>query len=79
MRIYNGGQPPPREGAAATALSNPVMFFPAPGGGMSLDRLPEMSDLFGPDVIFLIGGGLYQQDPDLVKSSRYFRELIEKL
>ena len=64
---------------AAVAMGPLKPIFPAPGGGMSLDRLPELSDLFGPDVIFLIGGGLYQQDPDLVKSSRYFRELIEKL
>ena len=62
-----------------TAMGHLKPIFPTPGGGMSLDRLPEMLDLFGPDVIFLIGGRLYQQGPDLIKSSRYFRELVEKL
>ena len=45
---------------------------------MSLDRLEDMSELFGRDVIFLIGGGLHQQGSDLVKNSRNFRQLIKQ-
>ena len=52
-------------------------IFPAPGGGMSLARVPEMLDLYGRDVIFLIGGGLHQHGPDLVENCRYFRRLVE--
>jgi ribulose-bisphosphate carboxylase large chain len=52
-------------------------IFPAPGGGMSLDRLPDMRQVYGPDVIFLIGGGLHQHGPDLVENCRYFRRLVE--
>ncbi|MFH1692162.1 MAG: RuBisCO large subunit C-terminal-like domain-containing protein [Candidatus Omnitrophota bacterium] len=33
-------------------------IFPCPGGGMSLKRVRQMCDFYGPDVIFLIGGGL---------------------
>ncbi len=31
---------------------------PVPAGGMSLERVPEMLDFYGPDVMLLIGGGL---------------------
>jgi ribulose-bisphosphate carboxylase large chain len=54
-------------------------IFPAPGGGMSLARIPEMCELYGHEVIFLIGGGLYQYGPDLVENCRHFRELVERL
>lgn len=53
-------------------------LFPAPGGGMSLDRVPDMLEVYGRDVIFLIGGGLHQQGPDLVENCRYFQRMAAK-
>ncbi|WP_433363466.1 RuBisCO large subunit C-terminal-like domain-containing protein [Actinoplanes sp. CA-142083] len=32
--------------------------LPTPGGGMSIDRAPEMLDAYGPDTLFLVGGDL---------------------
>ena len=32
--------------------------LPVPAGGMTLDRVPEMLDFYGPDVMLLIGGNL---------------------
>ena len=52
-------------------------IFPAPGGGMSLDRVPEMLDTYGRDLVFLIGGGLFKHGPDLVENCRYFRKMVE--
>ncbi len=54
-------------------------IFPAPGGGMSLERIPEMLDLYGREVIFLMGGGLHKRGSDLVENCRYFRQMIEKM
>lgn len=54
-------------------------IFPAPGGGMSLDRVPEMLETYGQDLIFLIGGGLFRHSPDLVENCRYFRKMVEKM
>ena len=51
--------------------------FPAPGGGMSLERVPEMRALYGEDLIFLIGGALHRRGPDLTANARYFRALVE--
>jgi ribulose-bisphosphate carboxylase large chain len=54
-------------------------IFPAPGGGMGLDRVPEMIETYGMDLIFLIGGGLFKHGPDLVENCRYFRKIVEKM
>jgi ribulose-bisphosphate carboxylase large chain len=50
----------------------------APGGGMSLQRIPEMLEVYGSDVIFLVGGGLHRHGPDLVENSRYFLQLVSQ-
>jgi ribulose-bisphosphate carboxylase large chain len=54
-------------------------IFPAPGGGMSLDKVPDMLETYGQDLIFLIGGGLFRHGPDLVENCRYFRNMVEKI
>jgi len=54
-------------------------IFPAPAGGMGLERVPEMRAMYGRDVIFLIGGGLRSHSPDLVANCNFFRELAEKM
>jgi ribulose-bisphosphate carboxylase large chain len=54
-------------------------IFPAPGGGMSLDRVPDMLETYGRDLIFLIGGGLFRHGPDLIESCRYFRKMVEEI
>jgi ribulose-bisphosphate carboxylase large chain len=54
-------------------------IFPAPGGGMSLSRVPEMLETYGQDLIFLIGGGLFKHGPDLIENCRYFRQMVEKM
>jgi ribulose-bisphosphate carboxylase large chain len=53
-------------------------IFPVPGGGMTLDRVSEMLELYGRDVIFLIGGGLFNRGPDVTAAARYFLSLVEK-
>jgi ribulose-bisphosphate carboxylase large chain len=35
---------------------------PAPAGGMSLERIPEMLEFYGPDVMLLIGGALLSNE-----------------
>jgi ribulose-bisphosphate carboxylase large chain len=46
--------------------------FPTPGGGMSLDRIPDMLEAYGREVVLLIGGGLFDAAPDARTSSRRF-------
>jgi ribulose-bisphosphate carboxylase large chain len=64
----------------ASVMMGPLKpIFPAPGGGMSLQRIPEMLEVYGREVIFLIGGGLHQHGPDLVENCRYFRQMVAKI
>jgi ribulose-bisphosphate carboxylase large chain len=51
-------------------------IFPTPGGGMNLTRIPEMLQVYGEDVMFLIGGALYSRSPDLVENAQYFLSLV---
>ena len=50
-------------------------IFPSPGGGMSLDRVPEMIRFYGNQVNFLMGGDLFRGG--LVENCRKFRTLAE--
>ena len=54
-------------------------IFPAPGGGMSLDRVPGMIETYGNELIFLIGGGLFKHGPDLAENCRHFRKMAERI
>ena len=47
--------------------------FPIPAGGVDRDRAPRWFELYGPDVLLLIGGSLLRQ-PDLESAAR---ELVE--
>lgn len=60
-------------------MGNLKPIFPCPAGGMSLASVPESIKVYGNDVAFLIGGGLFKQGPDLIENSRYFRALVTKL
>lgn len=46
--------------------------LPVPAGGMTVDRVPEMVDFYGPDTILLIGGGLLTAGDALLQRSREF-------
>lgn len=65
--------------ATAEPMGHLKSIFPAPGGGMSLSRVPEMLDTYGQDLIFLIGGGLFKHGPDLVGNCRHFRKMVEQM
>lgn len=46
----------------ATPLGSLEPAWPSPGGGMTLDRIDEIVDFYGPDVALLIGGALHRGD-----------------
>jgi len=53
-------------------------IFPVPAGGMSLANVDELSQVYGRDLILLVGGGLFRHGPDLVENCRVFRGLAER-
>lgn len=59
-------------------MGNLKSIFPSPGGGAALDKIPEMLEVYGQDMVYLIGGGLHHGD-SLVETCRKFRKMVEKL
>ncbi len=57
----------PIHGVAAT--------YPAPGGGMTLARVPELLEFYGRDVALLVGGALH--DGDLAENARALRAAVD--
>lgn len=50
--------------------------MPAPGGGMTLDRVDEIKRFYGNDIALLIGGDLHRGD-DLAATAAAFRAAVE--
>jgi ribulose-bisphosphate carboxylase large chain len=65
------------EGCARPFAGLPASL-PAPGGGMRPDRVPELVDFYGRDVVLLIGGELHR-DGDPRGTSERFRALVDSL
>jgi ribulose-bisphosphate carboxylase large chain len=51
---------------------------PTPAGGMSLDRVAEMLDFYGPDTMLLIGGALLAARERLVEATAEFVAAVER-
>lgn len=51
-------------------------IFPCPGGGMNFQNVPEMMEVYGNDVIYLMGGGLFRKGPNLIQNTQDLRKLI---
>ena len=62
--------------ACAADLHGLKPIVPAPGGGVNFDRIPDMRDAYGPDVMYLVGGALLQQ-PDLVGACRRLADAVQ--
>ncbi len=62
--------------AAAVPMDHIKPIFSAPGGGMNLERIPEMIKTYGRDVIFLIGGALHKLGPDLIKNCQRYMDAV---
>lgn len=49
---------------------------PVPAGGMNVERVPEMIEFYGRDVILLIGGALLSAGKELAARSRAFVDTV---
>jgi ribulose-bisphosphate carboxylase large chain len=60
---------------AATALEERDALrpsMPVPAGGMRRERVPEMLDFYGPDIMLLIGGALLEARDRLIEETAAF-------
>jgi ribulose-bisphosphate carboxylase large chain len=56
--------------ASAAPLGSMKPILPTPGGGMTLDRIAEMREMYGADVMYLVGGGLHRPGASIVENCR---------
>jgi ribulose-bisphosphate carboxylase large chain len=52
--------------------------LPAPGGGIRFDSVSELVSFYGPDTLFLIGGGLFRYSQDITKACRDLRAAVQQ-
>ncbi|OFA29934.1 ribulose 1,5-bisphosphate carboxylase large subunit [Glaciecola punicea] len=48
----------------------------SPGGGMNFKSVPKMIDVYGKDIMFLIGGALHQSGPDIASNCKELKRLV---
>jgi len=58
--------------AALGELAGLRPCMPVPAGGMSRERVPEMLDFYGPDIMLLIGGALLSAGAHLIEATAAF-------
>jgi len=64
--------------AAEAPLGSLRSIFPAPAGGLTLSRVCEVQQVYGRELVILVGGGLFKHGPDLIENCRTFRKLAEQ-
>ncbi len=52
-------------------------ILPAPGGGMTISKIPELKEFYGKDFVMLVGGDLHRVNGSLSENTRNFRTMIE--
>ncbi|MEL6920473.1 MAG: RuBisCO large subunit C-terminal-like domain-containing protein [Pseudomonadota bacterium] len=56
-------------------LGKPMM--PSPGGGMSVERARDMVDMYGEDVVYLLGGSLLRAGEKVGDAVKAMREAVD--
>jgi ribulose-bisphosphate carboxylase large chain len=80
---YSGRFNIPREDCIEIAavsgapMSQLKPMFPAPGSSITPSRLGEYRHIYGDDVIYVMGRGLYQHSADLTENGRVYRKMVE--
>lgn len=59
----------------AQGLGTPIM--PSPGGGMSVERATDMVQMYGEDVVYLLGGSLLRAGDEIGKAVKAMRDAVD--
>jgi ribulose-bisphosphate carboxylase large chain len=65
--------------SAKNSLGKLATIFPSPGGGITEKTIPELAKVYGRDVIYLVGGGIFRHGPDLIENTRFYKQLIQEM
>ena len=53
-------------------------ILPSPGGGMSVERMPELAAQYGEDCVYLLGGGLLRYGERIGEGIRQMRQALDR-
>lgn len=53
-------------------------ILPSPGGGMSVERMPELHGLYGEDCVYLLGGALLRYGDKIGDGIRAMKDVLDK-
>lgn len=76
--VHNDACLASRDGALC-AWGNCRPLLPAIGGGMTLDAIAELPELYGDDIMYLVGGALFRESPDIEENARRFLAGVETI
>ena len=62
--------------ACRAPLGHLAPIYPAPGGGMTVGRVPELMAFYGPDTALLVGGDLHRGD--VADNAQLMRAAVER-
>ncbi|MEI7542724.1 MAG: RuBisCO large subunit C-terminal-like domain-containing protein [bacterium] len=51
-------------------------LLPAPGGGVTMDKLSHIKSFYGNDAVLLMGGGLFSTGIDITENCKEFKRLV---
>ena len=61
-----------------TRMADLKPSFPVPSGGMRWQLFKKMYQIYGPDTIFLVGGALQTEGPDLTANMKLYMEKLQE-
>jgi ribulose-bisphosphate carboxylase large chain len=61
---------------AKSGLGKLLSIFPSPGGGITEETLPHLASIYGRDVMYLVGGGIFRHGPDLIENTQFYKKMI---
>jgi ribulose-bisphosphate carboxylase large chain len=64
--------------ASSAALGRLAPIMPVPGGGITLELIPELNRFYGQDVIYVMGGGLHDPKQSIAQNCADFRQMLSE-
>ena len=61
-----------------TRMADLKPIFPVPSGGMRWQLFRRMYEIYGPETIFLVGGALQTESPDLTSNMKLYAEKLQE-
>jgi ribulose-bisphosphate carboxylase large chain len=65
------------KGTDGSSLPGVLPAFPSPAGGMTLEKIADMREVYLRDVAYLVGSGLFRAGPNIVDNCKLFLSMVQ--